>query len=185
MSNLATLIPTGLNGVHHVGDWHRSRKSNRVVLTSGSFDLLHAGHVKYLEAARALGDILIVGVDSDAKIRARKGEGRPLVPEDERVTLLRFQRPIDYVYVKAHDEPRWGLIKAVEPDFLVLSEDHSYTDDSLRELRQWCGEVVTLPRQAEVTTSERIRQMHMDMGHKLGPALAEVLPDLIDDILKR
>ena len=66
----------------------------KVVLTSGSFDLIHLGHVKYLERARQQGDVLAVGVDSDAKIRARKGDDRPMVPERERLELLAYQRPV-------------------------------------------------------------------------------------------
>src|SRR5947208_9610202 len=87
-----------------------------VVLTSGSFDLIHLGHVKYLARAKELGDVLIVGVDSDAKIKARKSPDRPMVPEAERLELLAHQRPVDYIFLKPLDEPRWALIKAVRPD---------------------------------------------------------------------
>jgi D-glycero-beta-D-manno-heptose 1-phosphate adenylyltransferase len=161
----------------------------RVVLTSGSFDLIHLGHVKYLTRAKQLGDLLVVGVDSDDKIRRRKGPGRPMVPERERLELLAHQRPVDLLYLKDESEPRWGLIKAVSPAVLVVSEDSKYSDAELRELREFCGEVEVLERQASVTTSERIRQMHMHMGEQLGPelgrAIEEVLPGLIDGILTR
>jgi D-beta-D-heptose 7-phosphate kinase/D-beta-D-heptose 1-phosphate adenosyltransferase len=157
----------------------------RVVLTSGSFDLVHLGHVKYLAKAKELGDVLIVGVDGDAKIRARKGEDRPMVPQDERLEMLAHQRPVDLIYLKGDDEPRWALIKAVGPDVLVLSTDHSYEERELGELEEICGEVRVLERQASVTTSERIRQLYMHLGEQLGPRLAEVLPDLIEKILKR
>src|SRR3954453_7562252 len=100
-----------------------------VALTSGSFDLIHLGHVKYLARAKELGDILVVGVDSDAKIRRRKGDDRPMVPEDERLELLAHQRPVDLIYLKRDEDPGWGLIKAVEPDVLVLTADHSYTPE--------------------------------------------------------
>ncbi len=156
-----------------------------VVLTSGSFDLIHLGHVKYLERAKQLGDVLAVGVDSDAKIRRRKGEDRPMVPELERLEMLAYQRPVDLIYLKDDEEERWALIKAVTPDVLVLTEDHSYSDEDLRGLGELCGRIEVLPRQASVTTSERIRQMYMNLGERLGPKLAEVLPGLIDSILKR
>src|SRR3712207_9256771 len=65
----------------------------KIVLTSGSFDLIHLGHVKYLAKAKREGDVLVVGVDSDAKIRRRKGEDRPMVPEQERLEMLAHQRP--------------------------------------------------------------------------------------------
>ncbi len=156
-----------------------------VVLTSGSFDLIHLGHVKYLEAAKQQGDVLVVGVDSDEKIRRRKGEDRPMVPEMERLELLAFQRPVDLIYKKEDDETRWALIKAVEPDVLVLTEDHSYSSEDLTALDEIVGRIEVLPRQSSVTTSERIRQMYMNLGERLGPRLAEVLPGLIDGILHR
>jgi D-beta-D-heptose 7-phosphate kinase/D-beta-D-heptose 1-phosphate adenosyltransferase len=156
-----------------------------IVLTSGSFDLIHLGHVKYLQKAKEFGGVLVVGVDSDAKIRRRKGDDRPMVPQDERLELLAHQRPVDMIYLKGEDEPRWGLIKAVRPDILVLTEDHSYSEGEQRDLLEYVGRIEVVPRQASVTTSERIRQMYMHMGERLGPKLAEVLPGLIDGILRR
>jgi D-glycero-beta-D-manno-heptose 1-phosphate adenylyltransferase len=157
----------------------------RVVLTSGSFDLIHLGHVKYLDRAKQLGDVLAVGVDSDAKIQRRKGPDRPMVPEGERLEMLAYQRPVDLIYLKDDDEPRWSLIDAVRPDVLVLTADHSYEDDDLHALEELCGAIEVIERQTSVTTSERIRQMYMNLGERLGPKLAEVLPGLIDSILKR
>ncbi|WP_445150975.1 adenylyltransferase/cytidyltransferase family protein [Baekduia sp. Peel2402] len=157
----------------------------RIVLTSGSFDLIHLGHVKYLARAKELGGILVVGVDSDAKIRRRKGDDRPMVPENERLELLAHQRPVDLIYLKREEDPQWGLIRAVEPEVLVLTADHSYTPEQLTALEEVVGEVVVLERQSSVTTSERIRQMYMNLGDKLGPKLAEVLPGLIDETLRR
>ena len=157
----------------------------RIALTSGSFDLIHLGHVKYLAKAKEFCDILVVGVDSDEKIRRRKGPDRPMVPERERLELLTYQRPVDLVYLKAGDDPRWGLITAVRPDVLVLTEDHAYSDDDQARLGEYCGRIEVVPRQASVTTSERIRQMYMHMGERLGPKLAEVLPGLIDGLLRR
>lgn len=157
----------------------------RVVLTSGSFDLIHLGHVKYLARAKQLGDVLAVGVDSDAKIQRRKGPDRPMVPEGERLEMLAYQRPVDLIFLKEDGEQRWALIKAVEPDVLVLTADHSYSEDDLRALAEVCGQIEVIERQASVTTSERIRQMYMNLGERLGPKLAEVLPGLIDSILKR
>jgi D-beta-D-heptose 7-phosphate kinase/D-beta-D-heptose 1-phosphate adenosyltransferase len=156
-----------------------------IVLTSGSFDLVHLGHVKYLAKAKELGDVLVVGVDSDAKIRRRKGDDRPMVPEQERLEMLAHQRPVDLLYLKPEEEERWALIKAVEPDVLVLTEDHSYSDDEQGELEEIVGRIAIVPRQATITTSERIRQLYMHLGDRLGPKLAEVLPGLIDDIVRR
>jgi len=157
----------------------------KVVLTSGSFDLIHLGHVKYLSRAREFGDVLAVGVDGDAKIRKRKGDDRPMVPQSERLEMLAYQRPVDLIYLKDEDEERWSLIKAVRPDVLVLTADHSYSDEDQEALLEFVGRIEVLERQASVTTSERIRQMYMHLGDRLGPKLAEVLPGLIDGILKR
>jgi D-beta-D-heptose 7-phosphate kinase/D-beta-D-heptose 1-phosphate adenosyltransferase len=126
-----------------------------------------------------------VGVDSDAKIRKRKGDDRPLVPENERLEMLAHQRPVDLLYLKDDGGERWELIKAVEPDVLVLTADHNYSDDDLAGLREICGDIAVIERQADVTTSERIRQLYMHLGERLGPKLAEVLPGLIENIIRR
>lgn len=157
----------------------------RIVLTSGSFDLIHLGHVKYLALAKQLGDVLVVGVDSDAKIRRRKGDDRPMVPEGERLEMLAHQRPVDLIFLKGDEHARWSLIRAVRPDVLVLTADHSYSAADERALLELCGAIEVLERQSAVTTSERIRQLYMNLGERLGPKLAEVLPGLIDTILKR
>jgi rfaE bifunctional protein nucleotidyltransferase chain/domain len=157
----------------------------RIVLTSGSFDLIHLGHVKYLQRAKECGDFLVVGVDSDEKIRRRKGPDRPMVPEEERLQLLAYQRPVDLAYLKGEDDARWGLIKAVRPEVLVLTADHAYGPEEQEALLEFCERIEVVERQASVTTSERIRQMYMHLGDRLGPKLAEVLPGLIDSVLKR
>src|SRR5919112_4502136 len=87
----------------------------RVVFANGCFDILHVGHVRYLEGARALGDLLVVGINSDEQVRALKGEGRPLVPERERAELVAALRAVDYVTV--FNEPNVeALLRAVRPD---------------------------------------------------------------------
>ena len=153
----------------------------KIVLTSGSFDLVHLGHVKYLAKAKEQGDVLVVGVDSDAKIRRRKGDDRPMVPERERLEMLAHQRPVDLLYLKPEDEERWALIKAVEPDVLVLTTDHGYSEAEQTQLEEIVGRIEIVPRQATITTSERIRQLHMHLGERI----AEVLPELIRDIVRR
>ncbi len=157
----------------------------RVALTSGSFDLIHLGHVKYLARAKEFADVLVVGVDSDTKIKRRKGDDRPMVPQAERLEMLAYQRPVDLIYLKEESEPKWGLIHAVRPDVLVLTEDHSYSEADRVALLEVCGRIEIVERQSAVTTSERIRQMYMHMGERLGPKLADVLPGLIDSVLKR
>jgi rfaE bifunctional protein nucleotidyltransferase chain/domain len=99
---------------------HHSQK--QVVFTNGVFDLLHPGHVRYLQQARRLGDALIVGLNSDRSVRANKGEGRPITPEDERSEILEALACIDAVVVFDEDTPR-DLIAALQPDTLVKGAD--------------------------------------------------------------
>ncbi len=94
----------------------------RVVFTNGVFDLLHPGHVRYLQQARGLGDVLIVGVNSDRSVRANKGEGRPITPAHERAELVGALSSVDHVVVFDEDTP-YELINAVQPDVLVKGAD--------------------------------------------------------------
>ena len=150
-----------------------------VVLTSGSFDLIHLGHVKYLEAAKQQGDVLVVGVDSDEKIRRRKGVTRPAVPEDERLRMVTHQRGVGLVALKNAEDERWALIRAVRPDVLVATED-TYTADEIAELEsQYCGRVEVLRRMATISTSARLRLVYLD----LAATLADRLPAFIREVV--
>lgn len=98
-------------------------RGRRIVTTNGTFDLLHAGHVAFLEEARRQGDVLIVGLNSDASVRANKGPDRPLMPEDQRARLLLSLRPVDYVHVFDERDPR-AFIAAVKPDVHVNGAEY-------------------------------------------------------------
>lgn len=132
----------------------------RIVLTSGTFDLFHIGHAQYLEKAKALGDLLIVGVDSDEKVRARKGPTRPVVPEMERVMILSHIRHADVITLKPHNETSNQLIQLVSPDILVISKSTKHTEEEINEKRRLCGEVVLLEPQSETSTSAKLRLIH-------------------------
>jgi rfaE bifunctional protein nucleotidyltransferase chain/domain len=133
----------------------------RVVLTSGSFDIIHEGHSMYLEAARRFGDFLIVGLDSDDKIRSRKGPGRPAVPQMERLRMVTHQRGVGLVTLKHAARPRWELIRTVGPDVLVATED-TYSAAEIAELEsRYCGRVEVLERMAMVSTSARLRRIQL------------------------
>lgn len=94
----------------------------RIVFTNGVFDLLHPGHVRYLIDARALGDALIVGINSDRSVRANKGPSRPINPQHERAEIMAALRSVDAVTVFDEDTPQ-ALIAAVQPDVLVKGAD--------------------------------------------------------------
>jgi rfaE bifunctional protein nucleotidyltransferase chain/domain len=133
----------------------------KVVLTSGSFDIIHEGHSMYLEAARHFGDFLIVGVDSDEKIRERKGSHRPAVPEMERLRMVTHQRGVGLVTLKHLHDERWRLIKTVRPEVLVATED-TYNPGDIEQLEQrYCGRVEVLERMATVSTSARLRRIQL------------------------
>lgn len=145
----------------------------RVVLTMGTFDILHEGHSKYLEAARGFGDFLIVGVDSDEKVRRRKGAWRPAVPEMERLRMVTHQRGVGLVTLKHVGEPRWSLIEAVQPDVLVATAE-TYKPDEIDELQdKYCAKVEVLDRMATVSTTARLRLLQLELAERVSQRLSE------------
>jgi D-beta-D-heptose 7-phosphate kinase/D-beta-D-heptose 1-phosphate adenosyltransferase len=100
------------------------RRGDAVVFTNGCFDLLHRGHVEYLEASRACGDRLIVGLNSDSSVRRLKGPERPVVGEEDRAFILAALRCVDYVVIFADDTP-YELIRRLQPDVLTKGGDYT------------------------------------------------------------
>ncbi len=98
------------------------KEKKKVVFTNGVFDIIHAGHVDYLLKSKALGDILIVGLNSDASVRNIKGEKRPVVPEYQRAFVLSNLKPVDYVVIFEEDTPA-KLIEKIIPDVLIKGAD--------------------------------------------------------------
>lgn len=133
----------------------------RVVFTNGCFDLLHPGHIALLESARALGDVLIVAINSDASVRALKGNGRPLVPENERAEALGALEAVDAVVVYGEPTPR-EIVAALRPDILVKGAD--WAEDAIvgREEVEAAGgrveRVALLPGWSTTSLVERIRK---------------------------
>ena len=117
----------------------------RLVFTNGCFDILHVGHARYLAAARALGDALLVAVNSDRSVRALKGEGRPVMNEAERAEMLAALEAVDLVTVFDEDSPR-GLIAELLPDVLVKGGDYAPEEIHGREeVEAAGGRVLALP----------------------------------------
>lgn len=98
------------------------KKKKKVVFTNGCFDIIHAGHVRYLKKARSLGDVLVVGLNSDSSIGKIKGPTRPIVPEKERAEVLSAIMAVDYVVLFNEPSPI-KLIEAIKPDVLVKGSD--------------------------------------------------------------
>jgi D-beta-D-heptose 7-phosphate kinase/D-beta-D-heptose 1-phosphate adenosyltransferase len=131
----------------------------RVVTTNGCFDLLHIGHVRFLNDARALGDLLVVGLNSDGAVRRLKGPGRPVVAEADRAAMLAALRPVDHVVVFDNLLPN-DLLAAVRPALHCKAGD--YTIESLPEaevVRSYGGEVCILPLTAGHSTSQLIERI--------------------------
>jgi len=163
------------------------RKLNqRVVLTMGTFDILHIGHFRYLEKAKERGDVLVVGVDSDAKVKKRKGPTRPVVSHDERLEALSHIRHVDLIFLKDINDSKWQLIKTVRPDVLIATQD-TYSPEQVEALGEFCGEVVVLEPQATTRTTAKIRRLLVEHMTKLEEALRsarEGVTAQLDDVLR-
>lgn len=158
------------------------RKGKKIVLTQGSFDMLHIGHARYCREAKDHGDILIVGVDSDEKIRIRKGVGRPIVPQEERLEMLAHLEYIDLVVLKKLGTPKWELIKIIRPDVLIATE-RTYSSEQIKELGKICGKVVVLKPMATTSTSAKLRLVQIEAAQKIQTTLKNKLIHTIEEAL--
>jgi rfaE bifunctional protein nucleotidyltransferase chain/domain len=131
----------------------------RIVLANGCFDVLHVGHVRYLEAAKALGDLLIVGINSDRQARRLKGEGRPVMPENQRAEIVASLESVDLVTV--FEEPTVEqLLLSLKPDIHAKGTD--YSEDSVPErdvVRSFGGRVAIVGDPKNHSSSEMIEKL--------------------------
>jgi len=131
----------------------------RVVFTNGIFDLLHRGHVEYLQKARAMGDILVVGINTDASVKRLKGEARPLVPLEDRAFILTALECVDYVLPFAEDTPE-KVIGALLPDVLVKGADYKLEEIVGHDVVQASGgRVERIPLTSGRATSDLISRI--------------------------
>jgi D-glycero-beta-D-manno-heptose 1-phosphate adenylyltransferase len=131
----------------------------KVVFTNGVFDLLHVGHVRYLAEARALGDVLIVAINSDRCVRELKGADRPIIDEEERAEILAALRSVSYVTIFDEISPR-SLVATLLPDVLVKGGDYALDEIHGREeVEAAGGRVVSLPFVQGESTSAMIERM--------------------------
>jgi rfaE bifunctional protein nucleotidyltransferase chain/domain len=133
----------------------------RVVLTNGTFDLLHIGHIRYLEVARSFGDLLVVGINSDESVRGYKGPSRPVVPQDERAEIVAALRSVDYTTI--FNEPTaTELVQALQPDVYAKGGDYAPGGKPLPEteaVRAYGGEVQIIPFVEGHSASELIKKL--------------------------
>jgi D-beta-D-heptose 7-phosphate kinase/D-beta-D-heptose 1-phosphate adenosyltransferase len=129
------------------------------VFTNGCFDLLHIGHITYLNEARGLGDALVVGLNTDRSVRALKGTGRPIIPEQERSHLLAALECVDYVILFDQDTPR-ELIAALKPDILVKGADYCREEVVGHEIvEEYGGQVALIDLVENVSTTDIINRI--------------------------
>jgi D-beta-D-heptose 7-phosphate kinase/D-beta-D-heptose 1-phosphate adenosyltransferase len=131
------------------------KSGKKIVFTNGCFDIIHAGHVKLFEKAKSLGDILIVGINSDASLKRLKGPKRPLVPQAERAYVISALKAVDFVAVFGEDTPA-EIIKELGPDILVKGGD--YKIDEIVG-RQYVKKVVRVPLLKGHSTSGLIKKI--------------------------
>jgi rfaE bifunctional protein nucleotidyltransferase chain/domain len=134
-------------------------QGRRIVFTNGVFDILHPGHLRYLQHARSLGDALIVGLNADASVRRNKGPERPINPQEERAEILEALACVDAVVLFEEDTPD-RIIKAIQPDILVKGADwgeNAIVGRDTVEARG--GKVVRVPIEQGFSTTEIIRKI--------------------------
>lgn len=138
-----------------VDEWRRS--GERITLANGGFDLLHVGHVRYLRGAKALGGKLVVAINSDDSVRALKGEGRPIMPAEERAEIVAALADVDAVVIFPELDVR-AIIREIQPDIQAKGTD--YTADSVPErdaIARYGGRVAIVGDSKDHSTSEIIR----------------------------
>ena len=142
-------------------------RGRKVVLANGCFDILHVGHVRYLEAARKMGDVLVVAINSDRSVRELKGPGRPILTQDERVKLVSALRCVDHVLV--FDEPDVSrAIDGLRPAIHAKGAD--YTEDTVPERRQviaYGGEVRIAGDPKDHSTRDVIKKIRETSGRRM------------------
>jgi D-beta-D-heptose 7-phosphate kinase/D-beta-D-heptose 1-phosphate adenosyltransferase len=131
------------------------KKGKKIVFTNGCFDLIHIGHVRYLERAKRLGDVLVVAINTDSSVRRLKGEGRPIIPQRERAEVLASLASVDYVTSFGEDTP-YKLIKLLQPDILVKGGDWKKKDIVGSDIVK---KTVSLPYIKGASTSEIIEKI--------------------------
>lgn len=136
-------------------------RNKKIAWTNGCFDLVHAGHVRYLESAKALADLLLVGVNSDHSIAALKSSARPLQAEEHRLLLVAAIRFVDYVLLFDETSP-WQILNEIKPDYFVKGDDYSLQTIDQREreaVESYNGRIVFLPGVEGLSTTALLQKI--------------------------
>jgi rfaE bifunctional protein nucleotidyltransferase chain/domain len=135
-------------------------EGSTIVTTNGCFDILHAGHVKMLEHARGMGTVLVVGLNSDSSVRKNKGYGRPLVPSEQRATMLAGLRSVDHVVIFEEETPE-EFIRIASPDVHVKSDEYKFNEIPEKKLAAELGfQLVFVPRYYEASTTDLVKKIN-------------------------
>jgi rfaE bifunctional protein nucleotidyltransferase chain/domain len=135
------------------------REGKKVIFTNGCFDILHAGHTRYLREAKKLGDVLVLALNSDSSVRSIKGEKRPIVPESERAEVVASLASVDYVTIFNEMTPL-ELIEFLQPDVIVKGGDWAEKDIVGAEVvRRWGGRVAIMPEIEGASTTNVIEKV--------------------------
>ncbi len=159
--NQVTMIKNKIKGWEEAAllcDNFRSQ-DKKVVFTNGCFDILHSGHIQYLEQAKALGDILVLGLNSDDSVRRIKGAPRPIISEKDRAFVVAALQCVDLVVIFEQDTP-YELIRLLKPDILVKGGDWKTEDIVGADIVQaYGGKVLSLPYRSGISTTELFRKI--------------------------
>jgi D-beta-D-heptose 7-phosphate kinase / D-beta-D-heptose 1-phosphate adenosyltransferase len=142
------------------------REGRKLVFTNGCFDLLHPGHIYLLRESKKLGDVLIVGINSDASVKVLKGESRPIVPEQDRAEAIAGLESVDYVVIFGENDPL-ELLKAVRPDVLIKGDDYKASDVVGADLLKSYGGVVQLiPLRRGISTTKLVEKIRSGLAEE-------------------
>lgn len=148
----------------------------KIVLTQGTWDMFHTGHIRYLEKAKKAGDILIVAVDSDRMTKERKGPQRPFDSEDERIAVIRSLRSVDIVTFKDNNEDKLDTLRVVRPDVFVVSMSTGpEIQEDIEKFKEFAGEVLNLQPQSSTTTTAKFRRLQSDLLGEFEKDLLELI----------
>lgn len=157
MYRSASKILAGIELERRLAQWHFW--GEKIVFTNGCFDILHLGHITYLETAATLGDILLVGVNSDASVRRLKGDKRPIMPQQARMRLLAALEFVDGVILFEEDTPQ-QLIEKIRPAVLVKGGDYTYEEVVGADFVElYGGKVVILPLVEGYSTTQILEKV--------------------------
>ncbi len=171
--------------IHILSDYVKELRSNdnqiKIGYVSGVWDLHHIGHSLYLEKAKEQCDFLIVGTDSDEEVKQRKGDTRPVIPFDERGSILTHLRQVDAVVIRKVEEPKKMHAEILRPDVLIVSETtkdvDAFTEKMKEAYKGICENIVVFPPQAITSTSARVRLLNIDGAKGLYEQIKKVCED--------